>query len=75
MSSYWQFLVFATVLVLIPGADFTVVVKNTLTGGAPRGAWAAVGVTASNVVQGLLAVAGLGGLLLTFSTRLALERA
>ncbi|MER7275779.1 LysE family translocator [Dactylosporangium sp. NPDC000244] len=60
MSSYWQFLVFATVLVLIPGADFTVVVKNTLTGGAPRGAWAAVGVTASNVVQGLLAVAGLG---------------
>ncbi|WP_432984913.1 LysE family translocator [Dactylosporangium sp. CA-233914] len=60
MSSYPQFLLFATLLVVIPGADFTVVAKNTLTGGARRGAWASVGVSASNVVQGAAAVAGLG---------------
>jgi len=60
MTAYLSFLAFATVLVLIPGADFAVTVKNTLAGGATRGRWTALGVTCSNVVQGLAAVAGLG---------------
>ncbi|MGY1703801.1 LysE family translocator [Geodermatophilus sp. SYSU D00697] len=62
MSQYGTFVVFATVLVLVPGADFAVVVKNTLAGGRRRGAWAAGGVTASNVVQGAAAATGLGAL-------------
>lgn len=60
MSAYLQFLAFAALLVIVPGADFTVVVRNTLTGGARRGAWASAGVACSNVVQGAAAVAGLG---------------
>ncbi|MFW3170899.1 LysE family translocator [Geodermatophilus sp. CPCC 206100] len=62
MSQYWTFVVFAAVLVLVPGADFAVVVKNTLGGGRRRGAWSAAGVTASNVVQGAAAATGLGAL-------------
>ncbi|MGY1592900.1 LysE family translocator [Geodermatophilus sp. SYSU D00708] len=62
MSDYATFVLFAAVLVLVPGADFAVVVKNTLTGGRRRGAWAAGGVTASNVVQGAAAATGLGAL-------------
>jgi threonine/homoserine/homoserine lactone efflux protein len=63
VSQYATFVVFATVLVLVPGADFAVVVKNTLAGGRRRGAWAAGGVTASNVVQGAAAATGLGALI------------
>jgi threonine/homoserine/homoserine lactone efflux protein len=59
-SVYLSFVAFATVLVLVPGADFTVIVKNTLAGGAVRGRWSAVGVSCSNAVQGVAAVAGLG---------------
>jgi threonine/homoserine/homoserine lactone efflux protein len=61
-SSYGSFLVFATVLVLIPGPDFAVVTRNTLATGRRRGAWSAIGVTASNAAQGILAAAGLGAL-------------
>lgn len=59
-SAYGAFLALAVVLVLIPGPDFAVVVKNTLTGGRRRGTWAAVGVASSNCVQGAAAAAGLG---------------
>jgi threonine/homoserine/homoserine lactone efflux protein len=61
-GGYGTFVVFAAVLVLVPGPDFTVVVKNTLSGGRRRGGWCAVGVTASNVVQGVAAAAGLAAL-------------
>ncbi|MFR9776277.1 LysE family translocator [Micromonospora sp. MS34] len=61
-SSYASFLVFATVLILIPGPDFAVVTRNTLAAGQRRGWWSAVGVTASNAVQGVAAAAGLGAL-------------
>ena len=37
MSSYLQFLVFAIVVVLIPGPDFAVVTSNTIRGGRARG--------------------------------------
>ncbi|MEV5694314.1 LysE family translocator [Micromonospora globbae] len=61
-SSYGTFLVFALVLILIPGPDFAVVTRNTLASGRRRGTWSAVGVTVSNAVQGLAAAAGLGAL-------------
>jgi len=60
VSGYGLFVVFAAVLVLVPGPDFAVVVGNTLSGGRRRGWWAAVGITASNVLQGTAAAAGLG---------------
>jgi threonine/homoserine/homoserine lactone efflux protein len=66
ISSYASYLAFAGVLVLVPGADFTVILKNTLTGGARRGRWSAVGVASSNAVQGLAAIAGLGALIVRY---------
>jgi threonine/homoserine/homoserine lactone efflux protein len=59
VSGYGSFVVFAAVLVLVPGADTAVVIRNTLTGGRRRGTWSALGITASNVVQGTAAAAGL----------------
>ncbi|GAB2814984.1 LysE family translocator [Actinoallomurus bryophytorum] len=60
MASYGSFLVFAVVLVLVPGPDFAVVTKNTLASGRWRGAWSAGGVAGSNAVQGAAAATGLG---------------
>jgi threonine/homoserine/homoserine lactone efflux protein len=62
-SKYAEFLVFAAVLVMIPGADFAVVTKNTLVGGRGRGRWTALGVASSNLVQGSAAAAGLSALI------------
>ncbi|SEO76307.1 LysE family translocator [Trujillonella endophytica] len=59
MSGYGSFLAFAAVLVLVPGPDTAVVVRSTLTGGRRRGTWSALGITASNAVQGTAAAAGL----------------
>lgn len=61
--AYGSFLVLAAVLVLIPGQDFAVVTRNTLTSGRWRGVWCAIGVTCSNIVQGALAAAGISTLL------------
>lgn len=62
-ATYGSFLVFATVLVLVPGPDFAVVLKNTLSGGRQRGWWATVGVVSANAVQGVAAATGLGALI------------
>ncbi|MVA76484.1 LysE family translocator [Auraticoccus sp. F435] len=62
-TTYTSFLVFATVLVLVPGPDFAVVVKNTVAGGRRRGWWATVGVVSANAVQGVAAATGLGALI------------
>jgi threonine/homoserine/homoserine lactone efflux protein len=61
-TTYGSFLIFAVVLVLVPGPDFAVITKNTLAGGRRRGSWSAAGVATSNAVQGLAAAAGLGAL-------------
>lgn len=58
-SRYGEFLVFAAVVVLIPGPDFAVVTKNTLLGGRARGRWTALGICTSNLLQGSAAAAGL----------------
>ena len=65
-AAYLSYLAFAAVLVLVPGADFTVIVKNTLAGGRVRGRWSAAGVACSNAVQGLAAIAGLGAVIVRF---------
>ena len=62
-SKYAEFLAFAAVLVLIPGADFAVVTKNTLVGGRRRGRWTALGVSSSNLVQGTAAAFGVSALI------------
>ena len=62
-SAYAAFLGLATLLVLVPGPDFAVVMRNALVGGPRRGWWAAVGVTMSNVVQGMAAAAGLAAVI------------
>ena len=63
---YLSYLAFAGLLVLVPGADFTVIVRNTLAGGRVRGRWSATGVAGSNAVQGLAAIAGLGAVVVRF---------
>jgi threonine/homoserine/homoserine lactone efflux protein len=63
-SKYGEFLIFAVVLILIPGPDFAVVTKNTIAGGRWRGRWTALGVASSNLVQGTAAACGLGALIL-----------
>lgn len=62
-SRYGEFLVFAVLLVLIPGPDFAVVTKNALAGGRRRGSWASAGVATSNFVQGTAAACGLSAVI------------
>ena len=64
MSGYGSFVVFAAVLVLVPGPDTAVVIRNTLAGGRRRGTWSALGIAASNAVQGTAAAAGLAAVVL-----------
>jgi threonine/homoserine/homoserine lactone efflux protein len=63
MSGNASFLVFAIVLILVPGPDFVIVTRNTLVGGRRRGVWTAVGVASGTAVQGVTAAAGLGALI------------
>jgi threonine/homoserine/homoserine lactone efflux protein len=63
-SGYASFLVFAVVLILIPGPDFAVVTKNVLAGGRRRGVWSSVGVASAAAVQGGAAAAGLGAVIM-----------
>jgi threonine/homoserine/homoserine lactone efflux protein len=63
-GSYGAFVVFAVLLVLVPGPDLAVVAKNTLAGGRQRGGWAGAGVASSNAVQGAAAALGLGAVIL-----------
>jgi len=63
LSRYGEFLVFAIVVILIPGPDFAVVTKNTLVGGKHRGGWTAFGVASSNLLQGMAAATGLSAII------------
>ncbi len=57
----WTFLAVAIALVLTPGADFAVIVRNTVTGGRHVGTATTVGVSAAAALQGLLVSFGLAG--------------
>ena len=63
-QTYGSFVLFAAVVMLIPGPDFAVVVKNALGGGRWRGSWSGVGVAAAAALQGSAAAFGLGALVL-----------
>jgi threonine/homoserine/homoserine lactone efflux protein len=63
-SAYGSFLLFAAVLTLVPGPDVAVVTRNTLSAGRRRGWWSAIGVASACAVQGAVAAAGLGAVLL-----------
>ncbi|MDR0342866.1 MAG: LysE family translocator [Nocardiopsaceae bacterium] len=62
-SKYAEFLLFAALLVLVPGPDFAVVTKNALAGGRRRARWTSAGVATSNLVQGTAAVCGLSAVI------------
>jgi threonine/homoserine/homoserine lactone efflux protein len=63
IPSYAGFLAVALTVVLVPGPDLAVVLKNTLSGGRRAGWLTSAGVASSNAVQGTAAVAGLGVLI------------
>jgi threonine/homoserine/homoserine lactone efflux protein len=63
VAGFGSFVVFAVILILVPGPDFAVTTRNTLVGGRRRGLWTAVGVSSAAAVQGIAAAAGLGVLI------------
>ncbi len=63
-SRYGEFLLFAVLLVLIPGPDFAVVTKNALAGGRRRGSWTSAGIATSNFAQGTAAACGLSAVIM-----------
>jgi RhtB (resistance to homoserine/threonine) family protein len=65
-SSYGSYLLIVVLIVLAPGPDTMVVLKNALAGGARGGLLASLGIVSGNVIQGTAVALGLG-LLITRS--------
>ena len=63
MGYSWSFLLVAIALVLTPGADFAVIVRNSLSGGRRHGAATTLGVSSAAALQGLLVTAGVAGVI------------
>ena len=61
MTFSWAFFTVAVVLVLTPGPDFAVIVRNTVAGGRRVGTATTAGVSAAALLQGLLVSLGLAG--------------
>ena len=59
-ATYGTFVVFAAVVVIAPGPDFAVVVRNSLARGRAAGFFTSLGVVVSCLVQGTLAAFGVG---------------
>ena len=59
-ATYGTFVIFAAVVVIAPGPDFAVVVRNSLARGRAAGFFTSLGVVASCLVQGTLAAFGVG---------------
>jgi len=59
-SSYSSYLVIVTLIVLAPGPDTMVMLKNSLSGGTRGGFLATAGIFAGNAIQGTAAAFGLG---------------
>ena len=62
-SLYGAYLVFVALLVIAPGPDTLVVLKNSLAGGRLAGVVACVGVTTGCILQGTAAALGVGALI------------
>jgi threonine/homoserine/homoserine lactone efflux protein len=63
VSYSWSFLTVAAILVLTPGADFAVIVRNTVKGGRRFGVATTLGVSAAAALQGLLVSVGIANLI------------
>ena len=59
-TTYGTFVIFAAIIVVAPGPDFAVVVRNSLARGRAAGFFTSLGVVASCLVQGTLAAFGVG---------------
>jgi threonine/homoserine/homoserine lactone efflux protein len=59
-ATYGTFVVFAAVVVISPGPDFAIVVRNSVARGRAAGLFTSLGVVASCLVQGTLAAFGVG---------------
>jgi threonine/homoserine/homoserine lactone efflux protein len=59
-ATYGTFVIFAAAVVIAPGPDFAVVVRNSLARGRTAGFLTSLGVVASCLVQGTLAAFGVG---------------
>ena len=64
-TTYGAFILFVSVVILIPGPDVAVTVKNTLVGGRRQGVAAACGIGIASLVQSTAAVSGLSVLITT----------
>jgi threonine/homoserine/homoserine lactone efflux protein len=62
-SSYGTYLIFVSLIVLAPGPDTMVMLRNALAGGVRGGLLATAGITAGNLVQGTAVGLGLGALI------------
>lgn len=65
MSSYLAFLGISLVVIMTPGPDTALTIRNTLLGGARGGVFTAIGVAAGQMIWALAASAGVVGLLVT----------
>lgn len=62
-TSYGTYLIFVVLVVLAPGPDTMVTLKNALAGGTRGGLLATAGIAAGNLVQGTAVALGLGTLI------------
>lgn len=62
-SAYVSFLLIAALVIITPGSDTAVVLKNALMSGRRGGVATALGVTTAVAIQGVLTAAGLGVLI------------
>jgi threonine/homoserine/homoserine lactone efflux protein len=63
MSTYLAFLGISLVVIMTPGPDTALTIRNTLLGGARAGVFTAMGVSAGQIIWALAASAGVVGLL------------
>ena len=63
LSLYGTYLIFAVLLIIAPGPDTMVVLKNSLAGGRTAGLVSSVGICAGNLAQGTAVALGLGALI------------
>ncbi|WP_350353354.1 LysE family translocator [Microbacterium sp. A8/3-1] len=59
----WEFLVVVVLVVLAPGVDLLMVLRNTVAGGRRVGAATAAGIGVASMLQGLLVAIGVGALI------------
>lgn len=59
MEGLAAFIIITLMIIIVPGPDFFVVMKNSITSGKGNGAMVALGITSAHVVYSLLAVFGI----------------